>query len=57
MMSTIYFNTDIVQYEAKIELPDDFYKISNLSISHRIFDFIDKVADVSQMLYLLYYLE
>ena len=50
MMSTIYFNPDVVQYEAKIELPDDFYKKSNLSISDRISDLIYKVVDVSQML-------
>ena len=50
MMSTIYFNPDVVQYEAKIELPDDFYGRSNLSISDRISDLIDKVVDMSQML-------
>ena len=50
MMSTIYLNPDVVQYEAKIELPDDFYKKSNLSISDRISDLIYKVVDVSQML-------
>ena len=44
------FNPDVVQYEAKIELPDDFYERSNLSISDRISDLINKVADVSQML-------
>ena len=49
-MSTIYFNTDIVQYEAKIELPNDFYERSNLSISDRISYLIDKVAVVSKML-------
>ena len=50
MMSTIYFNTDVVQYEAKIELSDSFYERGNLSISDRISNFIDKVAVVSQML-------
>ena len=50
MMFTIYFNPDVVQYETKIELPDDFYERSNLSISDRISDLIDEVVDVSQML-------
>ena len=50
MMSTIYFNPDVVQYEAEIELPDDFYERSNLSIPDRISDLIYKVIDVSQML-------
>ena len=49
MMSTIYFNPDVVQYEAKIDLPDDFYERSNLSISDKISDLIDKVTDVSQI--------
>ena len=57
-MSTIYFNPDVVQYEAKIELPDDFYERSNLSISDRISDLINKVVDVSQCYnYFIYYLE
>ena len=57
-MFTIYFNPDVVQYEAKIELPDDFYERSNLSISDRISDLINKVADVSQCYnYFIYYLE
>ena len=50
MMSTIYFNTDVVLYEAKIELSDSFYERGNLSISNRISNLIDKVADMSQML-------
>ena len=52
-MSSIYFNTDVVQYEAKIKLPDDFYERSNLSISDRISDFIDKVADVSLIIIII----